>query len=295
MDIIDITLLLIKYILGLGFIALLGWGIWICLKNPSKVNDLFQKVTEPHHHDGHKVQEKTENKPSQEELIRMIVKEEMGRIGNTIIQSFPRPVDINQSDIINEIIYNRRILEHLVTSLEKKPEKIKPEPIRIDSTDLVQRISNDDIYNLINRFDIQLYIQSVIAGKIEEYLGNKANVPTQPVVETPVQSTNIAQPALRTTKIEYQPTNNGFVISEDSSNKIFEMYSSNGEYYYTIVNDSSIKNEILGFITAFANYVETRQDSPIPSTVEVIRDGHLIKNGDIYIVDADCLLQVSLR
>ena len=166
---------------------------------------------------------------------------------------------------------------------------------KINSTDLVQRISNDDIYNLINRFDIQLYIQSVIAGKIEEYLGNKANVPTQPVVETPVQSTNIAQPALRTTKIEYQPTNNGFVISEDSPNKIFEMYSSNGEYYYTIVNDSTIKNEMLGFITAFDKYVETRQDSPIPSTVEVIRDGHLIKNGDMYIVDANCLLQVSLR
>lgn len=166
---------------------------------------------------------------------------------------------------------------------------------KINSTDLIQRISNDDIYNLINRSDIQLYIQNVIAGKVEEYLGNKVNVPTQPIVETPVQSTNIAQPALRTTKIEYQPTNNGFVISEDSPNKIFEMYSSNGEYYYTIVNDSTIKNEMLGFIAAFANYVETRQDSSNPSTVEVIRDGHLIKNGDMYIVDVNCLLQISLR
>ncbi len=129
----DIILFLIKWILGLGLIALPGWGIWICLKNPSKVNDLFQKVTEPHHHDGYKVLEKTENKPSQEELIRMIVKEEMGRMGNKIIQSFPHPVDINQSDIINEIIYNRRILERLVTSLDKKPEKIKSEPIRIDT------------------------------------------------------------------------------------------------------------------------------------------------------------------
>lgn len=166
---------------------------------------------------------------------------------------------------------------------------------KINSTDLIPRISNDDIYNLINRFDIQLYIQNVIAGKVEEYLGNKVNMSTQPIVETPVQSTNIAQPALRTTKIEYQPTNNGFVISEDSPNKIFEMYSSNGEYYYTIVNDSTIKNEMLGFIAAFANYVETRQDSSNPSTVEVIRDGHLIKNGDMYIVDVNCLLQISLR
>ena len=51
---------------------------------------------------------------------------------------------------------------------------------------------------------------------------------------------------------------------------------------------------MLGFITAFSGYVETRQSSPIPSIVEVIRDGRLIKNGDMYIVDTNCILQVSL-
>lgn len=167
---------------------------------------------------------------------------------------------------------------------------------KIQSKDLAQRISNEDIYNIISRSDIQLYIQTVIAGKIDEYLRNNkiANPVPAGISSGSNQQSPVVQPELRTTKVEYRADNNCFVVSENSQNKIFEIYSINGEYYYTIVNDSSIRKEMLGFITAFSGYVETRQTSPIPSTVEVIRDGRLIKNGDMYIVDTNCILQVSL-
>ena len=167
---------------------------------------------------------------------------------------------------------------------------------KIQSKDLSQRISNEDIYNVINRSDIQLYIQTVIAGKVDEYLRNNKIANPVPTGNSSGynQQPPVVQPEIRTTKIEYRADNNCFVISENSQNKIFEIYSINGEYYYTIVNDSSIRKEMLGFITAFSGYVETRQASPIPSTVEVIRDGRLIKNGDMYIIDTNCILQVSL-
>lgn len=167
---------------------------------------------------------------------------------------------------------------------------------KIQSKDLAQRISNEDIYNIISRSDIQLYIQTVIAGKIDEYLRNNkiANPVPAGISSGSNQQPPVVQSELRTTKVEYRADNNCFVVSENSQNKIFEIYSINGEYYYTIVNDSSIRKEMLGFITAFSGYVETRQTSPIPSTVEVIRDGRLIKNGDMYIVDTNCILQVSL-
>ena len=176
-------------------------------------------------------------------------------------------------------------------------EQIKKAVISKTTADeLVQRISNEDIYNVINRSDIQLYIQTVIAGKIDEYLRNNkiANPVPAGIRSGSNQQPPVVQSELRTTKVEYRADNNCFVVSENSQNKIFEIYSINGEYYYTIVNDSSIRKEMLGFITAFSGYVETRQTSPIPSTVEVIRDGRLIKNGDMYIVDTNCILQVSL-
>ena len=167
---------------------------------------------------------------------------------------------------------------------------------KIQSKDLSQRISNEDIYNVINRSDIQLYIQTVIAGKVDEYLRNNKIANPVPTGNSSGynQQPPVVQPELRTTKVEYRADNNCFVISENSQNKIFEIYSINDEYYYTIVNDSSIRKEMLGFITAFSGYVETRQSSPIPSTVEVIRDGRLIKDGNMYIVDTNCILQVSL-
>lgn len=176
-------------------------------------------------------------------------------------------------------------------------DKIKQTLIsKIKSEELVQRISNEDIYGVVARSDIQLYIQTIIAGKVDEYLRN--NKITNPIPAGISSGSNqqppVVQSELRTTKVEYRADNNCFVISENSQNKIFEIYSINGEYFYTIVNDSSIRKEMLGFITAFSGYVETRQASPIPSTVEVIRDGRLIKNGDMYIVDTNCILQVSL-
>lgn len=189
----------------------------------------------------------------------------------------------------------------------KLPASLKSEDINIDkmrqivissiqSKDLIQRISDNDIYGIINKPDIQSYIQDVIRREVEVYLRDQENMPIPLNIGVSVQSDQTVQSELRTTKVEYRANDNCFIISENSQNKIFELYSTNGEYYYTIVNDSAIRKEMLGFITSLAGCVEiVRQDSPMPSTVEVFRDGRLIKNGDVYIVDANCKLQVLLR
>lgn len=164
---------------------------------------------------------------------------------------------------------------------------------KIQSTDLAQRISNEDIYKVVNKPDIQSYIQSIIASKIEEYLRDKVNISALQDIKNSVQQK--VQSELKTDKVEYRADNNCFIISEQSQNKIFEIYSVNGEYYYTIVNDPSIRKEMLGFITAFSGCVETIATTSIPSVIEVIRDGHLIKNGEMYFVDTNYMLQVSFK
>ena len=190
--------------------------------------------------------------------------------------------------------------------INKIPTSLKQEDFNIDkmrqmlisniqSKDLIQRISDNDIYNIINKPDIQSYIQDAIRREVEACLRNQENMPTPSNISVSVQPDQTVQSELRTTKLEYLENDNCFKISENSQNRIFELYSTNGEYYYTIVNDSAIRKEMLAFITSLAGYVETIQESPIPSTVEVFRDGRLIKNGDVYIVDVNCKLQVSLR
>lgn len=176
-------------------------------------------------------------------------------------------------------------------------EQIKKAVISKTTADeLVQRISNEDIYNVINRSDIQLYIQTVIAGKVDEYLRNNkiANPVPADINSGYNQQSPVVQSELRTTNVEYRADNNCFMVSENPEYRIFEVYSANGKYYYTIINDSAIRRNLLSIIAAFSKCIDHRLDSPIPTTVEVIKDGQLIKNGDVYIVDTNCILQVSL-
>ena len=77
-----------------------------------------------------KVKKQEEYKLSQEEIIRSIVKEEIERMGSKIIRSIPQPTSINQNEIINEIRYNRQLLEHLMVSVDKKREPISPESVK---------------------------------------------------------------------------------------------------------------------------------------------------------------------
>lgn len=128
----DVIVLFICGIVVIGFVAFLVWGYYAFVKDPSKINDLFQKATDSTKKKHNQKQEE-EYKPSKEEIIRSIVKEEIERMGNKIIRSFPQPTNISQSEIVeivNEIRYNRQLLERLMVSLDKRPEKVLSESVR---------------------------------------------------------------------------------------------------------------------------------------------------------------------
>lgn len=114
----------------LGFIALIAWGIWTYINDPSKIKNMIKNVTDSTVTEEPKVKKQEEYKLSQEEIIRSIVKEEMERMGNKIIRSIPQPTSINQNEIINEIRYNRQLLERLMVSIDKKREPISPESVK---------------------------------------------------------------------------------------------------------------------------------------------------------------------
>lgn len=126
----NVITLFISGILILGFIALIGWGVWTFVNDPSKIKDLFQNVTDFTRTEESKVKDQEEYKPSQEEIIRSIVKEEIERMGSKIIRSIPQPTSINQNEIINEIRYNRQLLERLMVSIDKKREPISQESVK---------------------------------------------------------------------------------------------------------------------------------------------------------------------
>lgn len=126
----DVIMLFISGVLTLGFIALIAWGIWTYINDPSKIKNMIKNVTDSTVTEEPKVKKQEEYKPSQEEIIRSIVKEEIERMGSKIIRSIPQPTSINQNEIINEIRYNRQLLECIMVSFDKKREPISPEPVK---------------------------------------------------------------------------------------------------------------------------------------------------------------------
>lgn len=126
----DVIMLFISGIFTLGFIALIAWGIWTYINDPSKIKNMIKNVTDSTVTEEPKVKKQEEYKLSQEEVIRSIVKEEMERMGSKIICSIPQPTSINQNEIINEIRYNRQLLERLMVSIDKKREPISPESVK---------------------------------------------------------------------------------------------------------------------------------------------------------------------
>lgn len=126
----DVIMLFISGIFTLGFIALIAWGIWTYINDPSKIKNMIKNVTDSTVTEEPKVKKQEEYKLSQEEIIRSLVKEEIERMGSKIIRSIPKPTSINQNEIINEIRYNRQLLERLMVSIDKKREPISPESVK---------------------------------------------------------------------------------------------------------------------------------------------------------------------
>lgn len=126
----NVIILFISGILTLGLIALVAWGIWTYVNDPSKIKNMIKNMTDFTGTEKPKVEKQEEYKPSQEEIIRSIVKEEIERMGSKIIRSIPQPTSINQNEIINEIRYNRQLLECIMVSFDKKREPISPEPVK---------------------------------------------------------------------------------------------------------------------------------------------------------------------
>lgn len=126
----NVFILIISSIFILGFIALAVWVIWTFVNSPSKISNLFQNVIDFMKTEESKVKKQGYSKQSQEETIRGIVKEEIERMENRIIRSIPQPTKISQSEIVNEIRYNRQLLERLMVSLDKIREPVSPEVLK---------------------------------------------------------------------------------------------------------------------------------------------------------------------
>lgn len=98
--------------------------------------------------------------------------------------------------------------------------------------------------------------------------------------------------AIDTDNVKYHQDDNTFTL-EQTEIKIFRIYSKKGEFYYTIVSDSAVREELIGMLQMFEGCLTYQTTDSIAKRVEPVTDGKLIKDGNKFNIDANNKLVVK--
>ena len=95
-----------------------------------------------------------------------------------------------------------------------------------------------------------------------------------------------------TDNVKYHQEDNSFSL-EQTDIKIFRIYSKKGEYYYTIVDDSAVREELIGMLQMFEGCITYQTTDGVAKRVEPVTEGKLRKDGNKFYVDANNKLVVK--
>lgn len=98
-----------------------------------------------------------------------------------------------------------------------------------------------------------------------------------------------------TTDVMYNPDNNSFQV-KDNPKSLFRIYSENGNYYYTIINDKDAEEALATQLPLHGNCLQYESNNNVAvSRVSPVKPGKLFKDSDTYFrVDENNKLQVKL-
>lgn len=94
-----------------------------------------------------------------------------------------------------------------------------------------------------------------------------------------------------TDNVKYHRDDNSFSL-EQTDIKIFRIYSKEGEYFYTIVEDSDIREELIGMLQMFEGCITYQTTVGVAKRIEPVTDGKLRKDGNKFYVDTNNKLVV---
>ncbi|UKK47317.1 hypothetical protein L6475_08775 [Prevotella sp. E9-3] len=94
-----------------------------------------------------------------------------------------------------------------------------------------------------------------------------------------------------TDNVKYHQEDNSFSL-EQTDIKIFRIYSKKGEYYYTIVDDSAVREELIGMLQMFEGCITYQTTDGVAKRVEPVTEGKLRKDGNKFYVDVNNKLVV---
>lgn len=176
-----------------------------------------------------------------------------------------------KKNILTEEDLNKLLSKNLVPYLEKHLTEDK----------LNRFLSSDKGKNLINTI-----VECI--KKEQEISSSECN--QQPQSPQPPFPTL----AMNTDDVKYDFVDNSFSL-EKPETRIFRIYSDEGNYYYTIVEDLQIRKELAKVLKSYENCITSQPSNCPADRVEPVKSGKLIKDGNKFHVDVNNKLLVKFQ
>lgn len=184
---------------------------------------------------------------------------------------------------------NRKKIKKLEAECSKLQDEVNSLKKRMVQNNNLQNTRQEEIKrpDTMTREEIQAFVVSQI--KIAQ-----SQMPTvSPVYEQPKEPAKQQDfsTVLDTDKVKYHSDSNSFTI-ENVENPIFRIYSSGNDFFYTIVDDSATRQELVGIIPSYAGCITYQTTEGEASRVEPVSPGKLYKDGNSFLVDTNNKLVV---
>ena len=176
-----------------------------------------------------------------------------------------------KKNILTEEDLNKLLSKNLVPYLEKHLTEDK----------LNRFLSSDKGKNLINTI-----VECI--KKEQEISSSECNQqPQSPQPPLPTLTMN-------TDDVKYDFVDNSFSLGKPET-RIFRIYSDEGNYYYTIVEDLEIRKELAKVLKSYENCITSQPSNCPADRVEPVKSGKLIKDGNKFHVDVNNKLLLKFQ
>ena len=185
--------------------------------------------------------------------------------------------------------YTKKKIKKLKADCSKLQDEVNGLKKRIVQNNNLQNSRQEEIKrpDTMTREEIQAFVVSQIKYALSQ-------MPTvSPVYEQPKEPAKQQDfsTVLDTDKVKYHSDSNSFTI-ENVENPIFRIYSSGNDFFYTIVDDSATRQELVGIIPSYAGCITYQTTEGEASRVEPVSPGKLYKDGNSFLVDTNNKLVV---
>lgn len=155
---------------------------------------------------------------------------------------------------------------------------------------LGKHLTEDNLNGFLSSAKGKSLINTIVEyiKKEQEISSSECNQQPQPPQPT------FATLAMNTDDVKYDFYDNSFSL-EKPETRIFRIYSDEGNYYYTIVEDLEIRKELAKVLKEYENCITSQPSNCPADRVEPVKSGKLIKDGNKFYVDVNNKLLVKFQ